>query len=102
MWNANESVYRAFENGDYVRVEGTTQLFQGAMQLIATRLTRATPKEVDPDDFAPLRAVEVDKLVRPPGRNPPQPHRAVPAQSWPNASSWTRRSWPSSPAPRPA
>ncbi len=63
MWNANETVYRAFENGDYVRVEGTTQLFQGAVQLIATRLTRATPKEVDPDDFAPLRAVEVDKLV---------------------------------------
>jgi 3'-5' exoribonuclease len=63
LWNANESVYRAFENGDYVRIEGTTQLFQGAVQLIATRVARATPKDYDPDDFAPLRAVEVDKLV---------------------------------------
>ena len=40
MWNASEAVYKAFENGDYVRVEGTTQLFQGAMQLIATRLNK--------------------------------------------------------------
>lgn len=63
MWNATDSVYRAFENGDYVHVEGTTQLFQGAVQLIATHLERASPKEVDPDDFAPLKAVEVDKLV---------------------------------------
>ena len=29
MWNATEAIYRSFENGDYVRVEGTTQLFQG-------------------------------------------------------------------------
>ncbi len=63
MWNASDSVYRAFDNGDYVHVEGTTQLFQGAVQLIATHLERASPKEVDPDDFAPLRSVEVDKLV---------------------------------------
>jgi 3'-5' exoribonuclease len=63
MWNASEVIYRAFDNGDYIHVEGTTQLFQGAVQLIATRLERASPKEVDPDDFAPLRAVEVDKLV---------------------------------------
>ena len=36
MWNASESDYRNFENGDYVRVEGSTQLFQGSIQLIAT------------------------------------------------------------------
>jgi 3'-5' exoribonuclease len=63
MWNASEGVYRAFDNGDYIRVEGTTQLFQGAVQLIATRLVRVDPDEVDPDDFAPLQAVQVDKLV---------------------------------------
>ena len=63
MWNASEDVYRAFENGDYVRVEGTTQLFQGAVQLIVTRLGRVEPGEVNADDFAPLRAVDVDKLV---------------------------------------
>ncbi len=63
MWNASEAVYKAFENGDYVRVEGATQLFQGATQLIATRLSRVEAAEVNIDDFLPLRAVEVDKLV---------------------------------------
>jgi len=63
MWNASEKLYSSFENGDYVRVEGTTQLFQGAMQLIAIRLGKVDPGEVDEDDFIPLAAVQVDKLV---------------------------------------
>jgi 3'-5' exoribonuclease len=63
MWNASDVVYKAFENGDYVRVEGSTQLFQGAVQLIASRLTKVDPGSVNVDDFLPLRALEVDKLV---------------------------------------
>ena len=63
MWNASEKLYSSFENGDFVRVEGVTQLFQGAMQLIATRLVKVDPGEVDEDDFIPLAAVQVDKLV---------------------------------------
>jgi len=63
MWNATESLYRSFDNGDFVRVEGTTQLFQGALQLIATRIARVEPTDVIEDDFNRLAAVEVDKLV---------------------------------------
>jgi 3'-5' exoribonuclease len=64
MWNASEGVYKAFDNGDYLHVEGTTQLFQGAVQLIATRLAKVQPGEVNADDFSPVGTVEVDKLVR--------------------------------------
>lgn len=64
MWNANEALYKSFDNGDFVRVEGSTQLFQGAMQLIATRITPVDAKEVSEDDFTPLPAVEVDRLVK--------------------------------------
>ena len=63
MWNASEAIYQAFGNGDYVRVEGSTQLFQGAMQLIATRITRVNPAEVQEDEFSPLPAVAVDQLA---------------------------------------
>ena len=63
MWNAGEALYKSFENGDYVHVEGSTQLFQGAVQLIATRLVRVEPDEVDEDEFTTLEAVAVDKLV---------------------------------------
>ncbi|MHC4179181.1 MAG: 3'-5' exoribonuclease YhaM family protein, partial [Planctomycetota bacterium] len=63
MWNASEGIYKSFDNGDYVRVEGTTQLFQGALQLIATRLTKVDPAEVNEDDFTPLPGLEIDKLL---------------------------------------
>jgi 3'-5' exoribonuclease len=63
MWNAGESLYRSFENGDFVRVEGTSQRFQGAVQLIITRLEKVEPSEVNADDFTPVAAVDVDKLV---------------------------------------
>ncbi len=64
MWNANDAVYKSFDNGDFVRVEGNTQLFQGAMQLIATRITPVDAKEVNDEEFTPLPAVEVDRLVK--------------------------------------
>jgi len=63
MWNAGETLYRTFENGDYVLVEGTTQLFQGAKQLIVSRLMKVEPSEVNEDDFTPVASVDVDKLV---------------------------------------
>lgn len=63
LWNANDALYKSFDNGSYVRVEGTAQLYQGTMQIIATRLRKVDPAEIDEADFAPLPAVAVDKLV---------------------------------------
>ena len=63
LWNATDKVYQSFNNGDYVRVEGTAQLFQGAMQVIATRIRRVDPSEVDEEQFVPVSPVEVDKLM---------------------------------------
>jgi 3'-5' exoribonuclease len=64
LWNANEALYRSFENGQYIRVTGTAQQFQGAMQIIATKIRPVEPSEVDEADFVPVPAVAVDKLVR--------------------------------------
>lgn len=63
LWNANEEVYRSFDNGDYVQVKGTAQLFQGTMQVIATNLHKIDSAEIDPAEFAPLPAVAVDRLA---------------------------------------
>jgi 3'-5' exoribonuclease len=63
MWNASDSVYKSFENGDYVRVEGSTQLFQGSVQLIVSRVNRVEPAEVAPEDFVALPPVAVDTLM---------------------------------------
>lgn len=63
LWNASHGDYRSFENGDYVHVEGATQLFQGNMQLIATTIRRARPDEVVEADFVTLQSEEVDRLA---------------------------------------
>ncbi len=63
MWNAHETLYKSFENGDYVHVEGTTQIYQGAVQMIVTRLHKIDPGEVNPDDFTPQPAKEAEKLL---------------------------------------
>ncbi len=63
LWNASEALYKTFENGDFVRVEGTTQLFQGTIQMIATRLTRVDPSEVDEADFTTMTTADIDRLV---------------------------------------
>ena len=48
MWNASESDYRNFDDGDFVRIEGSTQLYQGGLQLIAVNICKARYEEVDP------------------------------------------------------
>jgi len=63
LWNANETLYKSFDKGDYVRVCGTAQLFQGAMQILAKKLERVDPSQVDPSEFMPKPAVDVDRLV---------------------------------------
>jgi 3'-5' exoribonuclease len=62
MWNASEDDYRAFENGDFVMVDGATQLFQGNMQLIANRIRRARPDEVCEADFVTLQSADIDRM----------------------------------------
>lgn len=63
MWNADDADYRAFEDGDFVRVEGTTQLYQGAMQLIASSVCKARPEEIEYDDFACLTPADIDRMA---------------------------------------
>jgi 3'-5' exoribonuclease len=63
MWNATESDYRNFDDGDFVRVEGSTQLYQGGLQLIAANICKARYEEVDPADFMPLTPAEIDQLA---------------------------------------
>jgi 3'-5' exoribonuclease len=63
LWNASENDYRGFENGDFVLVDGQTQLFQGNMQMIANSIRRARPDEVDETDFVTLQSAEIDRMA---------------------------------------
>jgi 3'-5' exoribonuclease len=62
LWNAGESLFRSFDNGDFLRCEGKVQLFQGTMQVILDRIERAEPHKVDTHDFLPQTEQEIPKL----------------------------------------
>jgi 3'-5' exoribonuclease len=62
MWNASEDKAERFADGDYVRVRGTTQVFQGALQLIANRVEKVSATDVDDADFRLLPEGEIQHL----------------------------------------
>jgi len=62
LWNASDDDFDAFEDGDYVRVEGHTQLYSGSLQLIVTAIERADPRTVDETEFRVLSTADVERL----------------------------------------
>ena len=63
QWNANQSVYDSFENGDYVGIKGTTQLFNGNLQIIVQQLKKADESRVDEADFVTLTNENIGQLI---------------------------------------
>ncbi len=62
MWNATEHQFRGFEEGDFLRVKGKVQLFQGTLQVIFTALERVTAELVNLADFLPRTEQDVGRL----------------------------------------
>jgi 3'-5' exoribonuclease len=62
LWNAGEHLFRSFEEGDFLRLKGKVQLFQGALQVILSHLDRVGPEQVDLADFLPHTEQDVSKL----------------------------------------
>ena len=63
LWNANDQVYGSFDNGAYVRVQATTQFYNGALQMIAQRLERVDALTVDETEFQTLASTDIDQLA---------------------------------------
>jgi 3'-5' exoribonuclease len=64
LWNATESIAEGFQAGDYVNVEGTTQLFNGALQVIVTHVSRVPVAKVDEEDFVTIGQSAIDDLQK--------------------------------------
>ena len=63
MWNASDKLYGSFENGNYLRVQGTTQFYNGTLQMIVNRINRANSGEVEEGDFQTLGSADVDRMA---------------------------------------
>ena len=62
LWNASDDDFNAFEDGDYVRVEGHTQLYSGSLQLIVSAIDRVDPRTVDESEFQVLSKNDIVRL----------------------------------------
>ena len=63
LWNASEGIANTVENGCYLRVQGTTQVYNGTLQMIVTRIERADAAIVDEADFITVSTAEIDRLA---------------------------------------
>lgn len=64
LWNANERLSQSFEKGDYVRVKGATQVYNGGLQMIATDVARVDPQSIDDVGvFVVLDQQRIDELI---------------------------------------
>ena len=63
MWNVKEQAYDRFENGDYLRVQGAAQCYNGAMQMILKQVDRIAVESIEPADFVTMSDNEVDRLA---------------------------------------
>jgi 3'-5' exoribonuclease len=63
LWNASEELARTFEPGDYLRVKGKTQVFQGALQIILSHVEVIDSSEIEPEEFLPQSTQNVARLT---------------------------------------
>lgn len=62
LWNANEPQFRSFNEGDFLRIKGKVQLFQGALQVLFTQFERIDPGKVALEEFVPRVEQDIHKL----------------------------------------
>lgn len=62
MWNAGDKVYNSFENGDYIQIIGSAQVYNGNLQIIVNELNKAEADDVNEADFVQMASTEIEKL----------------------------------------
>src|SRR5262245_35771752 len=63
LWNAGEGLFRTFDEGDFLRIKGKVQLFQGNLQMILSNLERIAADKVELPHFLPQTEQDVSKLL---------------------------------------
>ena len=63
LWNANQKHYDGFDNGDFIRVKGTSQVYNGGMQVLAKHVDKTDGQGIDESDFVTLSNDAVEKMI---------------------------------------
>src|SRR5437868_4356628 len=64
MWNATENQFKSFEAGEFLRIKGKVQLFQGSLQVLFTTFDRVPKDAVPLHDFLPQTEKDVSQLFQ--------------------------------------
>jgi 3'-5' exoribonuclease len=62
-WNTDDAQARSFETGDFLRVRGRVQLYQGQAQLIVNSFDRCDSRLLDLAEFMPATKCDVNLLM---------------------------------------
>ncbi len=62
-WNAEQSDYDAINNGDYVRVQGNSQVYNGAVQVIARSVATVERETINEADFVTMDIKAIEELT---------------------------------------
>src|SRR5438270_11971202 len=62
LWNATEQQFRSFDEGDFLRIKGKVQLFQGSLQVVFSNFERVPRAEVDLHEFLPRSQQDVGRM----------------------------------------
>lgn len=63
MWNVSEESAGGFGAGEFVRVKGKVQVYQGGLQMILTRIQPVPEEGLNPADFQPTIQKDVAQLM---------------------------------------
>lgn len=63
LWNVSEEMVANVQTGDYVRVRGKVQLFQGNKQIILARIDRMDADSINPEDFIPQSSANTGRQL---------------------------------------
>ncbi len=63
LWNVPDHLAHSFEAGDYLRIQGKTQVFQGALQIILSRIDPVDPASVTVEDYLPQAPQDLGHLT---------------------------------------
>ncbi len=63
LWNVKEEALAHISAGQFVRIRGKVQLYQGNLQIILTHIVPQEAEELDLSDFIPGTSVETDRLL---------------------------------------
>ncbi|PKM93183.1 MAG: hydrolase [Firmicutes bacterium HGW-Firmicutes-1] len=63
IWDLNDGINH-FDEGDYIRIDGTVVLFQGGMQLNIRRVRKSSEGEYDPREYIPVSNRNIDEMYQ--------------------------------------